>query len=318
MKICVISFDFWNYDAHIVDELRKKGVEAHHINIGAYQHKDFSARVKNTISKIVLQRNLKNELRQEMILEKLKKLGPQDQILVINPELIDVEFHLQIKNCTKRYIAYLYDSLARCPAEHLFDVFDEIFTFDKKDAKDHDFKLITNYNYLPEHKVNNNPEFDLVYLGSFDKRISLLSTISAEMEQLNLNYNFVVVGKKSWTKNISIQNQNPILYKRKRVKHENIPDFYLQGNIVLDLVRDNQTGLSFRIFEAMALKRKIITNNPTVRDYDFYRPENIFILNEDASNIEKSFFEGSYQEISAEIYKKYTLSSWIETIFKLN
>ena len=318
MKICVISFDFWNYDAHIVDELRKKGVEAHHINIGAYQHKDFSARVKNTISKIVLQRNLKNELRQEMILDKLKKLGPQDQILVINPELIDVEFHLQIKNCTKRYIAYLYDSLARCPAEHLFDVFDEIFTFDKKDAKDHDFKLITNYNYLPENKVNNNPEFDLVYLGSFDKRISLLSTISAEMEQLNLNYNFVVVGKKSWMKNISIQNQNPILYKRKRVKHEDIPNFYHQGNIVLDLVRDNQTGLSFRIFEAMALKRKIITNNPTVRDYDFYRPENIFILNEDASNIEKSFFEGSYQEIPADIYKKYTLSSWIETIFKLN
>ena len=318
MKICVISFDFWNYDAHIVEELRRKGVDAHHINIGAYQHKDLSARVKNTISKIVLQRNLKNELRQEMILDTLKKLGPQDQILVINPELIDMEFHRQIKQCTKRYIAYLYDSLARCPAQHLFSEFDEIFTFDKKDALDHHFKLITNYNYLPDQKTSVQPKYDLVYLGSFDNRISLLSTISAQMDKLNLNYNFVVVGKKSWTKNISFQNQNTILYKRQRVKHEDIPDFYLQGNIVLDLVRDNQTGLSFRIFETMALKKKIITNNPTIKDYDFYNPANVFILNEEASNIEKSFFEGSYQEIPAEIYDKYTLSSWVETIFSLD
>ena len=50
MKICVISFDFWNYDAHIVEELRRKGIDANHINIGAYQHKNFPARVQNTIS----------------------------------------------------------------------------------------------------------------------------------------------------------------------------------------------------------------------------------------------------------------------------
>ena len=78
MKICVISFDFWNYDAHIVEELKRRGIVANHINIGAYQHKSFSARVQNTISKIVLKRNLKNKQRQEMMqrwadyLDKLK------------------------------------------------------------------------------------------------------------------------------------------------------------------------------------------------------------------------------------------------------
>ena len=317
MKICVISFDFWNYDAHIVEELRRKGVDAHHINIGAYQHENFPARVKNTISKIVMKRNLKNELRQEMILQELNKLGPQDEILVINPELIDREFHIKIKNSTKKYIAYLYDSLARCPAEHLFDVFDEIFSFDKKYAEKNNFKLITNYNYLPELKHAKPTKYDLVYLGSFDKRISCLSKIRTKIESLKLSYNFVVVGKKTWKKNINIQNNNEITFTRKRIKHRDIPGYYNQGKVLLDLMRENQTGLSFRFFEAMALKKKIITNNPTVKDYDFYRAENILVLNDDFSNLERSFFEGNYQELPEDIYRKYTIENWVKTIFDI-
>lgn len=318
MKICVISFDFWNYDAHIVEELRRKGVDAHHINIGAYQHENLSARVKNTISKVLMKRNIKNELRQEMILKELKRLGPQDQILVINPELIDREFHFKIKKFTQKYIAYLYDSLARCPANHLFDMFDEIFSFDKSDAKENNFKLITNYNYLPEVNNCKPVKYDLIYLGSYDKRITFLSKIITKLDSLKLTYNFVVVGKKTWTKNINVQNNKQINFTRKRIQHKDIQGYYCQGKVLLDLMRENQTGLSFRFFEAMALKKKIITNNPTIKDYDFYRPENILVLNDDFSNVDRSFFDGNYQELPQELYRKYTIENWVETVFSLN
>ena len=317
MRICVISFDFWNYDAHIVDELRKKGIDAHHINIGAYRHRNFPARIKNTFSKIVLQRNLKNEMRQQMILDELCKLGKQDQILVINPELIDRKYHQEIKKFTARYVAYLYDSLARCPADHLVDLFDEIFSFDKNDSDKHHFKLITNYNYLQEAKTVEKPKYDLVYLASFDNRIHLLSKIIKKLQYLKLTCQVVIVGKKTWKKNLNLQINSSIIYTRKRIKHQEIPGYYRQGKVLLDLIRENQTGLSFRIFEAMALKKKIITNNQTVKEYDFYNPENIMIINDDLSNLEKSFFETEYQELAPEIYRKYTLQSWVETVFKL-
>lgn len=317
MRICVISFDFWNYDAHIVDELRKKGIDAHHINIGAYRHRNFPARIKNTFSKIVLQRNLKNEMRQQMILDELCKLGKQDQILVINPELIDRKYHQEIKKFTARYVAYLYDSLARCPADHLVDLFDEIFSFDKNDSDKHHFKLITNYNYLQEAKTVEKPKYDLVYLASFDNRIHLLSKIIKKLQYLKLTCQVVIVGKKTWKKNLNLQINSSIIYTRKRIKHQEIPGYYRQGKVLLDLIRENQTGLSFRIFEAMALKKKIITNNQTVKEYDFYNPENIMIIKDDLSNLEKSFFETEYQELAPEIYRKYTLQSWVETVFKL-
>lgn len=317
MKICVISFDFWGYDAHIVEELRKLNIDSHHINIGAYRHKSFSAKIKNTFSKVVLKRNLKNELRQEMILEALQKLGPQDQILVINPELIERKYHEKIRGFSGKYIAYLYDSLARCPSEHLFDLFDEIFTFDQKDAKTHNFQLITNYNYLPEAPVTKNEKYDLVYLASFDNRLNFLSKIVQKMQGFHLLYQVVIVGKKAWKKNLFLKNNPSITYTRKRIPHAEIPNYYQNGKVLLDIIRENQTGLSFRIFEAMALKKKLITNNETIKDYDFYNPENILIIKEDLSNFDKCFFESDYQDLNPKIYHKYTIENWVKTVFNL-
>lgn len=45
---------------------------------------------------------------------------------------------------------------------------------------------------------------------------------------------------------------------------------YAESETIVDLVRDNQTGLSFRIFEALGLQKKVITNNISVQNYDFF------------------------------------------------
>lgn len=318
MKITVISFDFWNYDAHIVEVLKKLGIEAHHINLGAYTHKNAAAKVQNALSKTFLNKNLKNINRQNFIISELNKIGTQDQILVINPELIEAEYHSQIKKYTPKYIAYLYDSLARCPAEHLLHFFDKVYSFDKTDVKNKGFQLITNYNYLPENHANQPSKFDLVYLASYDDRMNIAKKIAQKISAFDKTYQYLVVGKKSWKKKYLGGNNVNWTFTSKRLNHEDIPKFYAQGNVILDLVRENQDGLSFRIFEAMALKKKIITNNQTVSEYDFYNLNNILIINEDLSNLDKSFFETEYQALSSEIYQKYTLDNWVKTVFNLH
>lgn len=323
MKICIISFDFWNYDEHIAASLRNKGIKAHHINIGAYKHKNFSAKITNTFSKVFLQKNIKNEKRQEFILEELKKLGQQDQILVINPELIGEKFHKEIKKYTTRYIAYLYDSVARCPIGKLGLLFDEIYTFDQKDADLYGFIKVNNYNYLQESANSQIPEFDLVYLASYDERLKNLYVITDHLKKLGLTYQYIIVGKKTWKKNllklVSFSGENiSKKYQTRRVSQKNIPQFYQKGKVLLDLVRENQTGLSFRIFEAMALKKKIITNNKTIINYDFYKPENIFVVDDNLNLITKEFFETPYQNLEESIYRKYTLDFWVTIVFNLS
>jgi hypothetical protein len=321
MKICLISFDHWQYDAHIIDALLKKGIDAYHINIGKYQHSSKLSRIKNTLSKIFLGINPKLELRQKFIISELKKRGFQDQILVINPELIDREYHLKIKSFAKRYIAYLYDSLARHPIDDLMEgVFDDIYSFDKDDIKSCNFKEVNNYIYLNHVKhENQHPNFDVCYLASFDKRISTMNKIAKKLEQLKKTYQFIIVGKKTWIKQLAKigENKSSIQYQIKRVDHSEILHYYLNAKIILDLVRDNQAGLSFRIFEAMALEKKLITDNEKIKDYDFYNPNNILVLNPEDIILPEEFFETKYQKVPEDIYYKYTLDKWVERVFEI-
>lgn len=323
MKICLISFDFWHYDEHIVNKLKEKGIEAYHINIGAFTHKNFGARMKNSMSKVFLGKNLKHEKRQNFIIESLKKIGKQDQILVINPEAIEERVHEVIRKSTDRNIAYLYDSMSRNPAQHILHFFDTVFSFDDEDVKKYRFNKITNYNYLEYCPTEQqNPQLDLFYITSYDKgRLQRLNILINKINPLTIRFETIIAGKKSWknqmTQIVDKTNIAILKFSRKNIPQQLLPKLYKNTKVILDLQRNNQMGLSFRIFEAMALEKKFITDNHTIKNYDFYNPQNILVLNEDFSNIEKSFFESEYQKLPQEIYDKYTLDNWVNTVFKL-
>ena len=320
MKICVISFDFWGYDAHIVEILKEKGIEANHIKIGAVSYENFGERLTNLFSKVFLGKNLKYQKRQKFVIEQLDKLGYQDQILVLNADTFDHSTLEYMKKSTNRFITFLYDNLDRCPVQDKLHFFDKIYSFDDKDIEKHGFERLTNYNYLPFlSQENQNPSEDALYITSYDKkRIKQLDILSQKFEELRLKFDLYVIGKKSWKNQLMKPfSKNKIVFTRKRINHENLPEFYKRTKVILDLMRENQYGLSFRVFEAMALEKKIITDNEKIKNYDFYNPNNILVLNKDFSNITKDFFETPYQSLPEEIYKKYTLEKWVERVFNL-
>lgn len=325
MKICLISFDFWNYDQYIVHELKNRGIEAHHINIGGFRHKNLLTRVVNMFSKIFLNRNLKYEKRQEYVKKTLEKIGHQDIILIINPETLELNtIEFASRHCNQ-LMAYLYDSLDRCPAQKVLHLFDKIFSFDHQDVEKYGFEKITNFNYLeylPQELQN--PNLGLFYITSFDKtRNRIIKPLSQKLSLLGIRSKIVVVGKKGWKlkmkshfgknlENISIQ------YRKKTTSTKATLKEYKNAKVLLDLMRSGQTGLSFRVFEAMAMEKKIITDNPEIKNYDFYNPHNILVLEENFSNLETDFFNTPYQKIPQEIYNRYTLKNWVEYVFNLN
>ena len=320
MKICVISFDFWGYDAHIVETLKEKGIEANHIKIGAVSYENFGERLTNFFSKVFLGKNLKYQKRQKFVIEQLDKLGHQDQILVLNADTFDHSTLEYMKKSTNRFITFLYDNLDRFPVQDKLHFFDKIYSFDDKDIEKHEFERLTNYNYLPFlSQEKQNPSEDALYITSYDKkRIKQLDILSQKFEELRLKFDLYVIGKKSWKNQLMKPfMRNKIVFTRKRINHENLPKFYKRTKVILDLIRENQYGLSFRVFEAMALEKKIITDNEKIKNYDFYNPNNILVLDKDFSNITKEFFETPYQSLPEEIYKKYTLEKWVERVFNL-
>ena len=48
--------------------------------------------------------------------------------------------------------------------------------------------------------------------------------------------------------------------------------------ILLDIIQSGQKALTMRVMESIFMSRKLITNNQDIINYDFYHPNNIFIL----------------------------------------
>lgn len=326
MKICVISFDFWGYDQYIVENLRSKNIDAHHIKIGDVTHSNFSERATNAVSKIFLNKNLKTEKRQRFVTDSLEQLGHQDQILVMNPDTFDLSTLQEIRKYTDRLITYLYDSLDRVPVDkEKINLFDKIFSFDIADIQKYGFEKLTNYIYMPYCRSENAaPEMDLFYITSYDnKRVEFIKLLTKRLLELQLKFQIIVIGKKGWKHQlrnafIKIPENLHIIFSIKKIDHKKLPEYYKNSRALLDLTRENQYGLSFRVFEAMALKKKIITDNESIKSYDFYNPQNILVLNETCSNLDKSFFESPYEKVPEEIYYKYTLEHWTNKVFGLN
>ena len=90
-------------------------------------------------------------------------------------------------------------------------------------------------------------------------------------------------------------------------------EIYINSRCVLDSPQDGQVGLTIRILEALGAKKKIITTNEDISNYDFYKPENIYIY-KGKIDLENTFFKNDYIEIEENIYKKYTLRNWLKII----
>ena len=71
-----------------------------------------------------------------------------------------------------------------------------------------------------------------------------------------------------------------------------------------------------RTIESIGNHSKIITNNKGVVNEDFFSPNNVFVYDIGKFDIPKEFIESAYQDLDEALYKKYSLSGWVEDILQ--
>ena len=315
MKICLVSFDYWNYDHHIVSALQKKGIEAYHIDISKfkYEYSSIFEHISNFLSKLIFNKNIKKIKRQEFIIDELSKIGKQDAILTIRPDLINIETHKKIKSFTDKYIAYIYDSCKRFPIDHLLNgIFDRIYSFDLEDVSSFGFEHITNFIYLDKQDIKSDYKYEVFIVLTPDKRIDQLNKIAEQLKAFNISFKFIAVSNKK------PDNLHPsIEYRKHEIKTKELKTYLDDSRIILDLLRENHNGISFRVFEALAYQKKIITNNASIKKYAFYNHNNIMVIDPKDIKIDFSFFESNYQPLDESIYHQFTVDHFADVVFDL-
>jgi hypothetical protein len=250
-------------------------------------------------------------MRSVFVAEKVDKYDKYDFFIANRPDLIDDDVLEKAIEKSKKSMLLLWDSLEKISLDfRVIDKFDIKYSFDSGDCKKYGFQKIENFHFF-DHTEFPEPTHDLVFLGTLDNRIDGLKSILNRIENKNMTvkaYLYVPPNK------ILIEHPN-IEKLDKIIPFKDSGKFAASGKIILDIGHSNQQGLSFRVYEAMALGKKLITTNQHIRDYEFYNENNVFIIdNVYDFEIPKAFFSAPYVPLASEIVKKYHIESWVKRI----
>lgn len=244
-------------------------------------------------------------------LKAIRRAGQVDSLLVVNPGQIDPRLVNSAMAAAKLRVAYLCDGIDRLgmPVEQL-KAFDKVYTFDAADAQTYGLRKITNYIY--EQPVNPPPadDYQAFVVMSGKHRVPVLSRLAEEFARRGQHRLLFLVQSKP------VSNSNPAIeFFRERKSLEDVLELVKRSHILIDIVRPGHTGLSFRFFEALLYGKKIITNNATVQNYDFYNGSNVLVIDSENPVIPQAFIDGEYQPVPAEVLQRYTMAAWANEVF---
>lgn len=226
---------------------------------------------------------------------------------------------------TKR-IFYTWDSIKNNPnPKKIIHLFHEIFTFDPKDSLNYGLKLRPLFfvdSFQDVYNQKTSKMYDIIFLGTaHSDRYILTNKIMSMCEEMNLKtYSFfysqgriVYFFKKYFDKSFKEFEYKKLSFKS--LSFEQITNLYKQTNVILDINHPNQTGLTMRTFEAIGSGLKLITTNPEVRKYSFFKESNILVVDRESVNLDFDFFKTPYEDLGIEMYQSLSLEGWLREIF---
>lgn len=311
MTITIIAPSAFGYTSHIQKALNDyDGVEASilYLDKPGFQYRNLGHKLQNFVSKL-FGKNLKKTFVFDRIKREMAAIGAQDSIFIIRPDMLDDSTLQCIREKTDNFIAYYYDSTRRFPRKlDIVNFFDTIYSYDKQDIKENGFKLLTNYIFAENSTTNYDYQF--FNISTNDHRFPLIENLAGYLKS------------KEWTYNIKVFNGTPMHAEHVEIitEHQSIEQverMILKSKIIVEIQRNDQIGLSFRIFEALGYRKKLITTNTDIVNYDFYNPQNILVIDENNIEIPEDFVNSPYVEIDDAILDKYRIKNWVKPIFGL-
>lgn len=311
-KITLIYPFAYGYLDFVVQELQKNDdviVTDIKTNTIKYQYPNLGAKIWNGITK-TFGKNIKKDFFRQQILDKV--LDNQDIIFVIRPDLLDISLLKNLKKKTKNFIAYYYDSCKKYPKQlEIVPFFDEIYSYEQEDIKNNHFLETSNFIY--DEKIESSPiKYDIFNISSYDSRINEIVSLSRKLVEEKFKINFLLY----WPEKLNYPHLTSITHY---LSLEETKKIIAESKAMIDIQRKDQKGLSFRTFEALGYKKKLITTNDMVKNYDFYHPNNILIIDSENVYAEKirEFLALPYEEVSEKIIDQYRVKTFTKRIFKL-
>lgn len=252
-----------------------------------------------------------------------------DYIYFYGADMINTEILMKIKKNIKhkKMVMYFADSVKGIKKyDDMMPIIDKLCTFDRGDYEYYHQKN-PNVEFLPlfyskEYRVEKNSKkqnekYGLVFVGTIHSdRLEFLEAIKKQAEAMGLRVCFYYYLQARfmyyyrWILDKHFRKKKLSDFRYKKVSAQQVSKLISHSKCVVDAQYPKNKGLTMRTFETLGMRKKLITTNKEIKNYDFYDPNNILIVDRVNPQIDASFFDTEYCDIPEDIYNKYDVDSW--------
>ncbi len=319
-KLLLIAPKFYNYH-----EIIKSGFEAEGYEVDYFDDRpstDFFTKVLVRLNKKLINGKIKKYF--NSILEQAKKKS-YDFVFVLYGQAFKPKMMKELREVlpNARFVFYMYDPICCMPDRVEFSkYFDKCFSFDYNDTvKYENFKLLPLFYSFTEFEKKEIKHDACCLTTMMPGKYSKVKAIIEQMQahgfsiykffflQSKLVWLYYKLTKKEFRKSKMRE------FSYSRMTNAEANKLLEESKYIVDCPKEGQSGLTIRTFECLAANKKLITTNDTICNYDFYRPENIYVF-KDKIDFDDVFFHSDYVEIPNEIKQKYSIESFIKTILR--
>ena len=188
----------------------------------------------------------------------------------------------------------------------------DVWSYSEQDCLQYNLNLYHQFHIISKSDIDVeiNPIYDFFFVGSDKGRISTIVELAHRISSLGFSYLFKVVPTAS---NYSDQEKQ---FLSKPIPYNEVIGYIKKSKCVVDIVSNQNCGLTYRSLEAYIFKKKLITNYMNIINESFYNKDNVFIIGyDDFENL--SDFIAIPFKADCDIYKEYSFETFCATVFKV-
>ena len=310
---------FFGYDRVFAQALRDRGAV-----VDVLPDRPFDSAVLHAVAKVG--RGMLLEHTNRIYRRQLEEFGRShyDHVLVVNGQTLSDDLLRQLRRDypAARFTFYIWDSFENRPyAAAALRHYDAAFSFDRHAARQHDIAFRPLF-FSPEFDLppNRDAEFDLSFIGTaHSDRPAIIHHVDQRLPAEASRYWFLYL-KSPWV--LSYQRiTNPhfrgipsSMFSYQPLPRERVRTVFDRSRAFLDIEHDQQTGLTIRTFEALGARKKLITTNSDIINYDFYNPSNVMVIDRREPAFDFDFLTSPIEELPPELRSRYSVNGWIDEV----
>lgn len=250
--------------------------------------------------------------------ERLKSIDKKDSVLIFGIEQLSELRMVRRLIKAKRVTLFLWNPLLnrnrlekhrRVYVESLKELAN-ICTFDPDDAARFELQLVPqvyrDVSILQKEEFT--PDVDVYFVGQDKGRLAELLRLERLIQESGLTTHFHIIRDYR----VSYAAEDLPHLSTIGISYQDNIKMILRSRCLLELLQNNQSGLSMRSLEAVFFGKKLLTNNMRIVESELYDPARVFLIGRDDHMRLRDFILSPCPTVSQTVLSRHDFKYWCE------